>query len=132
MILVVDDERNLADTLVEMLRLIGQTAIAAYSAEQALVVLRDHEPALILCDVVMPGANGIELAVEARRLRPNVGILLLSGNAATQELVEGARAAGHVFELLAKPVPPKQLLMKVLSLLNEQLTAEHSNAAIAG
>lgn len=114
---MVDDAHSLADTLVAILNLACYKGTAAHSAEEALEVLRTEEPTLIISDVVMPGANGVELAIAARRLWPKVQILLLSGNAATQGIMEDARADGHAFELLAKPVPPKQLLLKVVSLL---------------
>ena len=122
MILVVDDERSLADTLVAILESIGYRSRAAYSAEEAMEVLRTEEPALIISDVVMPGANGVELALQAQRLWPKVRILLMSGNAATQNIMDTVRAEGHSFELLAKPVAPKELLTKVASILEASTT----------
>ena len=128
LILVVDDERGLADTLAAMMQVAGWRSRVAYSAEEALDILRNEvEPALIISDVLMPGANGLELAVQVRRRWPKVRILLISGNAATQDLVSIARTNGFEFELLAKPVPPKQLLVKVASLLDsENMKSEHS------
>lgn len=118
MILIVDDERSLADTMVAMMQAVGWRSRAAYCAEEALEILRaEEEPALVISDVVMPGANGVELAVQLRQRWPKVRILLISGNATTQEIVNTACADGYSFELLAKPVPPKQLLMKIASLL---------------
>ena len=127
MILVVDDERPLADMLVEMLALIGRRAMAVYSAEEAMEVLHKQEPALIVSDVVMPGADGVELAIQARRLWPEVKILLISGNAATQEIVDSAHAQGHTFELLAKPVPPKDLLLKIAGMLSGELNEQQQS-----
>jgi len=118
MILVVDDEHNLADTMVAILELAGYRGIAAYSAEEAMAILHREKPALIISDVVMPGANGVQLAIEARRLWPELQILLLSGNVATQQIMDTARRDGHAFELLAKPLPPEQLVLKVASLIN--------------
>ena len=117
--LVGDDERSLADTLVAMLQLSGYHSKARYSAEEAMEVLQAEQPALVISDVVMPGVNGVDLAVQARQLWPTVRILLVSGNVATQEIMDSARAAGHSFELLAKPVTPKELLTKVASILKE-------------
>ena len=132
MILVVDDERPLADMLVEMLALIGRRAMAVYSAEEAMEVLQKQEPALIVSDVVMPGADGVELAIQARRLWPEVKILLISGNAATQEIVDSAYAHGHTFELLAKPVPPKDLLLKIAGMLSGDEWNEQQQSRTAG
>ena len=118
-ILVVDDERGIADTLREVFRLAGYSSTAVYNAEDALVILRSTQPALIVTDVIMPGMNGVDLALQARLLYPEAKILLISGNAVTQDLVEKAAGEGHSFELLAKPIPPRQMLAKVASMLGK-------------
>jgi DNA-binding NtrC family response regulator len=119
-ILVVDDERGVADTLAAIMQRAGWRSRAAYCAEDAMEVLRtEEEPALMISDVIMPGINGVELSLQVRRRWPKVQILLISGNATTQEIVNKLCAEGHSFELLAKPVPPKQLVMKVASLLSD-------------
>lgn len=128
MILVVDDERSVADTLAAILETAGYSSVAVYSGEQALQVLQSVCPALILTDVVMPGMDGVEFAVQARARCPAALILLISGNAATLKIVETARRSGHAFELLAKPVPPRELLAKVATLLGG---ASHSASASA-
>jgi CheY-like chemotaxis protein len=117
MILVVDDERSVADTLAAILQLAGYSSTAVYSGEEGLQFLQSVCPALILTDVVMPGMDGVEFAVQARTRCPGARILLISGNAATLKIVESARRRGYCFELLAKPVPPRELLAKVASLL---------------
>jgi DNA-binding NtrC family response regulator len=116
-ILVVDDERPVADTMVAMLDRAGYSSIGVYSAADALAILQTTEPALIIADVVMPRMNGIEFAIEAAKVRPATKILLISGNVATQEMLETARIKGHNFQLMAKPIPPRQLLAIVADLL---------------
>ncbi len=115
--LVVDDERTIADTLTLILRHAGYAAKCAYSAEEALEYLSGHGVDLIVSDVVMPGMNGIELALRVREAQPRCEILLISGNATTQDLLEGARQRGHQFTLLAKPIPPIALLELVKATL---------------
>jgi CheY-like chemotaxis protein len=61
----------------------------------------------------MPDMNGIEAAIQIRKFLPKVKILLFSGQAATADLLETARAQGHEFEILAKPVHPQDLLAKI-------------------
>lgn len=126
MILVVDDERSVADTLAAIFQMAGYSSTAVYSGEDALQMLQSVCPALIITDVVMPGMDGVEFAVQARRRCPAVRILLVSGNAATLKIVESARRRGHIFELLAKPVPPRELLAKVAAILAPAKSAEAS------
>jgi CheY-like chemotaxis protein len=57
--------------------------------------------------------NGIEAAIITRTKLPKCKILLLSGQVATMDLLETARAQGHEFEILAKPVHPADLLEKI-------------------
>jgi CheY-like chemotaxis protein len=61
----------------------------------------------------MPGISGIYLAITMRALYPNCKILLFSGQAATLDLLETARARGYDFRLLQKPVFPSELLYEI-------------------
>ncbi len=112
-VLVVDDERIIADTLVEILSLKGYAATAAYDGASALEIARDVPPDVLLTDVVMPGMSGIELAIEMRRIAPSCQILLFSGQAATLDLLKQAHAQGYDFRILAKPLHPSELLLQL-------------------
>lgn len=112
-VLVVDDERNIADTLALILQDEGYRAEAAYDGGVALSKARECRPDLIISDVLMPGMNGIELAITTQREFPNCRILLFSGQAASADMLREARRNGHDFELLAKPVDPEELIERV-------------------
>lgn len=112
-VLVVDDERVIADTLAIILNQHGFEASAVYTGTGAVERARNVHPDLIISDVIMPDMNGIEAAISIRGFLPTCKILLFSGQAATADLLESARAQGHEFEILAKPVHPKDLLAKL-------------------
>jgi CheY-like chemotaxis protein len=114
-ILVVDDERVIADTLVIILNRNGFEAAAAYSGETAVELAQSMQPQMIISDVIMNDMNGIDAAIQIRNLLPKCKILLFSGQAATADLLEKARTQGHEFEILAKPVHPQDLLMHLRS-----------------
>lgn len=116
-VLVVDDESAIADTLSEILNRSGYAAVAAYDGEGALETALTMPPEMLITDVVLPGMSGIELALALRRIFPDCKILLFSGQATTSDLLVSARAAGHSFELLNKPVHPNDLLARVSSSL---------------
>jgi DNA-binding response OmpR family regulator len=109
-VLVVDDESVIADTLAEILTRSGYAAMPAYDAEDALETALLMPPELLITDVVLPGMSGIELAITVRRIFPDCRILLFSGQAATTDLLASASTVGHKFELLSKPVHPSDLL----------------------
>jgi CheY-like chemotaxis protein len=112
-VLVVDDEQVIADTLAKILDLNGYDASAVYTGSAAVETARSLKPDLIISDVIMPDMNGIEAAIEISEFLPSCKILLFSGQAATADLLENARAQGHDFEILAKPVHPSDLLAKL-------------------
>jgi DNA-binding response OmpR family regulator len=116
-ILIVDDERRIADTSALILQGQGYQTAVAYDADAGMARCREFHPHLILTDVVMPGMSGIEMAVVLRREFPDCAILLISGQAATADMLEMARRQGHTFELLAKPVHPTVLLKRVAQIL---------------
>ncbi len=117
-ILVVDDEPMLADTLALIFQRAGYEASAVYSCEAALPVIKAQQPLFIVSDVVMPGMNGIELAKTIHTKFPSCGVLLFSGNADTQDMLEAAREEGYAFDVLAKPVSPPHMLERVAFLIN--------------
>ena len=116
-ILIVDDEKLVADTLVMIIRREGYEVASAYNATAALEKIESFTPDCVISDVIMAGMNGIELCSLIEQKYPHCLILLLSGQASTSELLEQARAQGHTWEILAKPVDPKELLERLASQL---------------
>lgn len=112
-VLIADDERIIADTLGLILNQNGFAAAAVYSGPQAVEAARQFKPQVFLADVVMPGMSGIEAAIQICTMIPACRVLLLSGQAATSDLLRDARVRGHDFEILLKPVHPNQLLERL-------------------
>ncbi|MBF5094892.1 response regulator [Azospirillum sp. INR13] len=108
-ILMVEDDHNILEHGCALLRSWGHRVIGASGAGEALVVLRGDEPLdLLFSDIVMPpGMNGAELAREARRLRPDLPVLLASGFAAHAVVADDVALGGY--DLIAKPYDPLEL-----------------------
>jgi PAS domain S-box-containing protein len=102
-VLVVEDDPEVLDIAVETLRSLGYQVISAANAPEALTILKRDVPVDVLfTDVVMPkGMDGIELAREARRLRPDLRIILASGY--TREALRGRGEIGENTVFMAKP-----------------------------
>lgn len=116
-ILVVDDEKRIADTLTLILRSKCYVVTTAYDGKQAYDSCRRVAPRLVITDVVMPVMNGVELAMKVRSEIPHCAVLLFSGQAATSDMMREASERGFHFDLLAKPIHPEQLLAKVRELI---------------
>lgn len=112
-VLVVDDERLIADTMTEILKRSGFNAVCAYDGLSALELALQVNPDFVVTDVVMPRMNGVQLAIAVRKALPDTEILLLSGQAGITEIVEGGRKEGYLFELIAKPIHPEKLLQRL-------------------
>jgi DNA-binding NtrC family response regulator len=112
-ILIVDDERNIADTLSIILSRSGFATMTAYDGVSALELARTIPPDLVISDVAMPGITGIELAIRLTQVVPECKIILFSGQAETVDLLEKVRKDGYHFNTLTKPVHPKDMLRHV-------------------
>lgn len=112
-ILVVDDEIPIADSLAEILSEHGYDALAVYDGGAAIAATREKCPDLVLCDVVMPQINGVDTAIAIRELCSHARIFLFSGQASTVDILKNARAKGHTFEVLPKPMHPDELLSRL-------------------
>ncbi len=112
-VLVVDDESVIADTLAEILSRSGYKGIAVYDGDSALEAALLTPPEMLITDVVLPGVSGVQLAIRIRRIFPECKIILFSGQASTADLLASARADGHSFTLLNKPLHPHDLLQRV-------------------
>ena len=122
LVLVVDDERVIADTLSAILLKHGFAVMTAYSGATALDLARATPPDLLISDVAMPGMNGIELAIAMVQSLPDCKVLLFSGQASTIDLLERARHAGHTFTLILKPIHPTDLLNRISEFLKNRQT----------
>ena len=116
-VLIVDDERWTSDTLATIFTIAGYDARATYSAEETIEIMKDWQPALVILDVVLPKMSGIDLAIDLAGRAPSCQILLFSGNPNTAQLARAAAQAGHLFNILEKPIHPDFMLQKASQLL---------------
>jgi two-component system NtrC family sensor kinase len=114
-VLVVEDEPNVLELAVETLEDLGYVTVAANDAHAALEQLRHTERVDVLfTDMVMPGGmNGLQLSTEARRLRPDIKVLLTSGYTG----LPGAGLPGDI-PLLPKPYDRQQLSIRLGAVLD--------------
>ncbi len=118
-ILVVDDEVGALTLIGIMLERGGFSVLKAKDANDALAVLDQHTPDLIILDVMMPGMDGIELCgvIRQRPATLTTPILILSARNDADSVVRGMEAGANNY--LPKPILHHDLVAKVTDMLAE-------------
>jgi len=101
-VLLVDDEREFAQTLSERLQMRDVGSAVAYDGESALKMVRDDEPDVMILDLKMPGIDGIEVLRRVKITNPHVEVIILTGHGSDEDC-KTCMALG-AFAYLQKPV----------------------------
>ena len=107
-VLVVDDDRVLADTLSDILRKHGFKPVALYSGEEALELAGRFRPDVVLSDIRMSRLDGIEAAKRIHALHPDCRIILFTAHTASAAMIQLIHGLG--FEFLPRPLHPEHVL----------------------
>jgi two-component system response regulator HydG len=110
-IFIIDDDRDHAESIADMLQMRGHEIEVAHSGEEAIVRFRDADFDLVLLDVRLPGMNGLETFVEFRRLRPDARVMMMTGYS-VEQLVAQAVERGAL-GVLRKPFDAAELIAVV-------------------
>ncbi|MFC6646753.1 response regulator [Granulicella cerasi] len=117
-ILVVDDDRLVADTVSLIYSANGYESQACYSAASGLETARIFAPSMVLCDVTMPEENGLSLLEKLHAEMPSCKVMMFSAYASNmREVHVHAQRTKRQIKLLAKPCPPVELLRETRDLL---------------
>lgn len=123
-VLIVDDEEVLAATLQEFLRGEGYDVAVALGPAEALGLVERFEPEIVLCDVQLPGADGLELLDQLLGLRPETLVMMITAFATVENAVAAFRRGAH--DYLMKPVILEELALKIERLSGyKQLLSEN-------
>ena len=112
-VLIVDDDSDMRDVLAQVLREKGLRVLTASHGYEAVRILGDHPVDLLLADIVMPGMDGVQLAAQAKLIRPGIKVLFATGYA--QKANE--RNAMRLGRVLFKPFRQPDVIREVEMLL---------------
>ncbi len=110
-ILIVEDEKNLGETLQEYLEGIGHDCKLAQTAESARNLFNEINPGIVLMDIGLPDGNGLDLAREFRELRKDFVLLFLSALNDPETKVEGLEIGAE--DYITKPFALKELVLRL-------------------
>lgn len=114
-ILIVDDDRRMARTLVDILRVKGYEVEGAHSASEALEKLGGDRFDCVLSDIRMPGVNGVDLYRAIKGRQPDLPVVLMTAYSDDKRVKEGLE--GGAIRVFFKPLDINALLEFLSSLL---------------
>ncbi len=107
-ILLVDDETAILETLSILFRGAGYEVTVADSGAKALTALSEEKPDIVLTDIRMPGANGLEVLAKAREVDAEIPVILMTAQASLQSAVRAVNEGAYYY--LQKPFANDELL----------------------
>ena len=110
-ILLVDDEREFVITLAERLELRNMEVTIAMNGEEALGVVENDPPQVVVLDVMMPGLGGLEVLEKIKAMDSRIQVILLTGHGATKDGIRGMQLGA--FDYLIKPIDIDELIEKL-------------------
>jgi DNA-binding NtrC family response regulator len=125
-ILVVDDEQEMLISYQKILKRAGYQVISAPGAEEALQILQgDHKISLVLCDLKMPGMDGMELLTVLKQNYPHLPFVMVTGFGTLEIGIEAVK--NGAFDLIEKPFSQQKLLTCIESALKQIVPAGESH-----
>lgn len=120
-ILVVEDEPAIQELISYGLRQAGHVTLCAGDAEQAMTIVNDVLPDLVLLDWMLPGMSGIEFAKLLRRIArtKNIPIIMLTARAEESDKVSGLEIGAD--DYITKPFSPRELIARIKAVLRRRL-----------
>ncbi|RMH11827.1 MAG: sigma-54-dependent Fis family transcriptional regulator [Gemmatimonadetes bacterium] len=107
-ILLVDDEQGILDSLAILFRGEGYEVLTACGGKQAMESIATERPDIILTDIRMPGATGLEVLARAREVDPEIAVILMTAQASLQSAVRAVNEGAYYY--LQKPFANDELL----------------------
>lgn len=124
-VLIVDDEKNVRESLAKVFRGIGYEALLAANGDEALEIYRARRPDILLLDLNMPVRNGWDTFEQISTEHPLTPIVIITGRPGQLEIA----AAARVGALMEKPLDVHALIQTVERLVEEPLTQRLSRLA---
>ena len=116
-ILIIDDEKAIRKTLLEILSFEGYKIDEASDGEEGLKKFRDKSYDLVLCDIKMPKLDGIEFLQKAGEVNPDIPIIMISGHGNIETAVEAVKKGAY--DYISKPPDLNRLLITIRNAMDK-------------
>lgn len=121
-ILIIEDEKRIADLLQKGLEENGYQTMVAYDGVMGLRLFRSHSFHLIISDIILPKLDGFELCKEIRKSNPKIPVLMLTALGSTDDKLDGFDAGAD--DYMTKPFDFRELMARVKALLRRDTVTE--------
>ncbi len=116
-ILVIDDEAPIRETLKEILEYENYSVTTADDGNKGLLLIQKNEYDVVLCDVKMPGIDGMELLDRAQALRPDLPFIMISGHGNVEMAIDATKKGAYDF--ITKPPDLNRLLISIRNAIDK-------------
>jgi len=116
-IIVVDDDREMADVLRDVLTEAGYRVLSASSGKEALTHVKEQDPDLLITDLRMSGMSGHQLQIELKRIAPSLPVIIITAFGSIPTAIESMKLGA--FDYLTKPFGNDELLLVVSRALED-------------
>ena len=110
-VLIVDDEKDFLEIMAERMRIQGLDVLTATSAEEALKMVENESYDAVIMDFMMPAIDGFQALKLLKEKKPEVQIILLTGNVPQQKRIEAKKLGA--LDVIEKPADLKALIRKI-------------------
>jgi DNA-binding NtrC family response regulator len=128
-VLMVDDEEDFVKTLAERMKMRDLDSDVALDGEQALQLVEDQVPDVMVLDLKMPGIDGMEVLRRVRQAYPQVQVVILTGHGSEKDEAEAKRLGAYAY--LQKPVDLEKLIQTLRNAYKKKLEDSMVAAAFA-
>ena len=128
-ILIIEDERALADALIEILKQNHYTADAVYDGNEGLDYARSDIYDLILLDIMLPGMDGLQLLRILRKEQIFTPVILLTAKSDVSDIIAGLDAGSD--DYLAKPFSTGELLARIRAISRRSIASQYSGDVLS-
>ncbi|OPY11905.1 MAG: Transcriptional regulatory protein ZraR [Syntrophus sp. PtaB.Bin001] len=115
-ILIVDDEESICKSLGDILLDEGYDVLTAQSGEEAIKILDEELPCLVLLDIWLPGIDGMEVLKTIKNLRPTLPVVMMSGHGTIETAVKATKLGA--FDFIEKPLSLEKVILTVKHVLD--------------
>jgi two-component system C4-dicarboxylate transport response regulator DctD len=123
-IIVVDDEEIMRDSLRDWLVDVGHEVWTAENGDQALEIIRKENPGVAVIDLILPGTDGIDLLKKARRISPNMQVIIITAYGSVPTAIAAIKEGAY--DYIEKPFLPGKVELIIDKLAERQALLEEN------